>query len=149
MPLNKIINELLEQKLKQNKKKKTFGLLQGYVSFILGLILYSYVIYINKDSFLNILNEGLLFLFFVAFPFFIIFTVLCVTIYKLINSLRNYKRDWRALLLYSVFIISFLGNKYYFKSVLGNYTVAFTISFFVFIVICIFFNGINDDVGSD
>ena len=145
MPLNKIINELLEQKLKQNKKKKSFGSLQGYVSFILGLI----VIYINKENYLYILDEGLFFLFFAAFPFIIIFTALCVIIYKLINSLRNYKRDWKVLLLYSAFIISFLANKYYFKNVLGNYTIAFTVSFFVFVAICIFFNGINNDFGED
>ena len=61
----------------------------------------------------------------------------------MINSLINYKRDWKALLLYTVFIISFLSNKYYFQSVMDNYTAAFTVSFLVFIILCIFYNGIN------
>jgi hypothetical protein len=61
----------------------------------------------------------------------------------MINSLINYKRDWKALLLYTVFIVSFLSNKYYFQSVLSDYTVAFTASFLVFIILCIFYNGIN------
>ena len=145
MPLNKLINELVEKKLNQNKKKKSFGTLQGYVSFIISLI----IIYINKENYLHVLDESVFFLFFAAFPFIIIFTALCVIIYKLINSLRNYKRDWKVLMLYSTFIISFLGNKYYFKNVLGNYTIAFTVSFFVFVAICIFFNGINNDFGED
>jgi len=145
VPLNKLINELVEKKLNQNKKKKSFGTLQGYVSFIISLI----IIYINKENYLDVLDESVFFLFFAAFPFIIIFTALCVIIYKLINSLRNYKRDWKVLMLYSTFIISFLGNKYYFKNVLGNYTIAFTVSFFVFVAICIFFNGINNDFGED
>ena len=145
MPLNKLINELVEKKLNQNKKKKSFGTLQGYVSFIISLI----IIYINKENYLHVLDESVFFLFFAAFPFIIIITALCVIIYKLINSLRNYKRDWKVLMLYSTFIISFLGNKYYFKNVLGNYTIAFTVSFFVFVAICIFFNGINNDFGED
>ena len=145
MPLNKLINELVEKKLNQNKKKKSFGTLQGYVSFIISLI----IIYINKENYLHVLDESVFFLFFAAFQFIIIFTALCVIIYKLINSLRNYKSDWKVLMLYSTFIISFLGNKYYFKNVLGNYTIAFTVSFFVFVAICIFFKGINDDFGKD
>ena len=135
--------------MKKVLKKKLFGTFQQNISFILGLIFYSYIIYLNIDQFLDLFKNGPIFLFFAAFPFFIIFVSICVVIYKLINSLRHYKRDWRMLLLYSVFIISFLSNKYYFQNVLGNYTTAFAVSFFVFIIISIFFGGINSDFGED
>ena len=135
--------------MKKTLKKKLFGTFQQNISFILGLIFYSYIIYLNIDQFLDLFKNGPIFLFFAAFPFFIIFVSICVVIYKLINSLRHYKRDWRMLLLYSVFIISFLSNKYYFQNVLGNYTTAFAVSFFVFIIISIFFGGINSDFGED
>ena len=135
--------------MKKVLKKKLFGTFQQNISFILGLIFYSYIIYLNIDQFLDLFKNGPILLFFAAFPFFIIFAVICVVIYKLINSLRHYKRDWRMLLLYSVFIISFLSNKYYFQNVLGDYTIAFAVSFFVFIIISIFFDGINSDFGED
>ena len=135
--------------MKKVLKKKLFGTFQQNISFILGLIFYSYIIYLNIDQFLDLFKNGPIFLFFAAFPFFIIFVSICVVIYKLINSLRHYKRDWRMLLLYSVFIISFLSNKYYFQNVLGNYTTCFAVSFFVFIIISIFFGGINSDFGED
>ena len=135
--------------MKKVLKKKLFGTFQQNISFILGLIFYSYIIYLNIDQFLDLFKNGPIFLFFAAFPFFIIFVSICVVIYKLINSLRHYKRDWRMLLLYSVFIISFLSNKYYFQNVLGDYTIAFASSFFVFIIISIFFDGINSDFGED
>ena len=135
--------------MKKVLKKKLFGTFQQNISFILGLIFYSYIIYLNIDEFLDLFKNGPIFLFGAAFPFFIIFAVICVVIYKLINSLRHYKRDWKMLLLYSVFIISFLSNKYYFQNVLGDYTIAFAVSFFVFIIISIFFGGINSDFGED
>ena len=135
--------------MKKVLKKKLFGTFQQNISFILGLIFYSYIIYLNIDQFLDLFKNGPIFLFFAAFPFFIIFVSICVVIYKLINSLRHYKRDWRMLLLYSVFIISFLSNKYYCQNVLGDYTIAFPSSFFVFIIISIFFGGINSDFGED
>ena len=97
--------------MKKVLKKKLFGTFQQNISFILGLIFYSYIIYLNIDEFLDLFKNGPIFLFFVAFPFFITFAVICVVIHKLINSFRHYKRDWRILLLYSVFIISFLSNK--------------------------------------
>ena len=135
--------------MKKVLKKKLFGTFQQNISFILGLIFYSYIIYLNIDEFLDLFKNGPIFLFGAAFPFFIIFAAICVVIYKLINSLRHYKRDWKMLLLYSVFIISFLSNKYYFQNVLGDYTIAFASSFFVFVIISIFFGGINSDFGED
>ena len=136
---------------KQNKKRRKGRFpLQEFISFIVGSLIYSYIIYLNKDQYLEAFQAGPIFLFFAAFPFLIMLVVLCVIIYGLINSLINYKRDWKALLLYTVFIISFLSNKYYFQSVMDNYTAAFTVSFLVFIILCIFYNGINlEDIGKD
>ena len=143
--------KLLNEKDPKNKdliKKRLFGTLQQNVSFILGLISYSYIIYLNWDDFLN-LHSNLILVFFLIIPTLIILAIFCVLIYKLINSLRHYKRDWRVLLLYSVFIISFLSNKYYFQNELGDYKIAFSVSFIVFIIICIFYGGINKDFGED
>ena len=58
----KLLNEK-DPKNKNIKKKKLFGTLQQNVSFILGLILYSYVIYFNWDEFLN-LHSNLILIFF-------------------------------------------------------------------------------------
>jgi hypothetical protein len=148
----KYLNDQVDKKIKkQNKKRKKIRFpLQEVIAFIVGSLIYSYIIYLNKDQYLEAFQAGPIFLFFAAFPFLIMLVVLCVIIYGLINSLINYKRDWKALLLYAVFIISFLSNKYYFQSVMDNYTAAFTVSFLVFIILCIFYNGINlEDIGKD
>ena len=108
------------------------------------------MLYRIKDQLITIWNDGFIMMFFSTFGLIIPFIAICVAAYGVINSIINPKRDWKALLLYSVFIISFLSNKYYFQSVLGDYTVAFTVSFLVFIILCIFYNGINlENIGKD
>ena len=136
---------------KQNKKRKKSRFpLQEFISFIVGSLIYGLVLYRIRDQLITIWNDGFIMMFFAAFPLLIMLAVFCLIIYGLINSLINYKRDWKALLLYAVFIISFLSNKYYFQSVMDNYTAAFTVSFLVFIILCIFYNGINlEDIGKD
>ena len=141
----------LDKKNKENRKKSRFYFsLKVVVAFFLGSLIYSLVLYRIKDQLITIWNDGFIMMFFSTFGLIIPFIAICVAAYGVINSIINPKRDWKALLLYSVFIISFLSNKYYFQSVLGDYTVAFTVSFLVFIILCIFYNGINlDEIGKD
>ena len=141
----------LDKKNKENRKKSRFYFsLKVVVAFFLGSLIYSLVLYRIKDQLITIWNDGFIMMFFSTFGLIIPFIAICVAAYGVINSIINPKRDWKALLLYSVFIISFLSNKYYFQSELGDYTVAFTVSFLVFIILCIFYNGINlEDIGKD
>ena len=141
----------LDKKNKENRKKSRFYFsLKVVVAFFLGSLIYSLVLYRIKDQLITIWNDGFIMMFFSTFGLIIPFIAICVAAYGVINSIINPKRDWKALLLYSVFIISFLSNKYYFQSVLGDYTVAFTVSFLVFIILCIFYNGINlENIGKD
>jgi len=141
----------LDKKNKENRKKSRFYFsLKVVVAFFLGSLIYSLVLYRIKDQLITIWNDGFIMMFFSTFGLIIPFIAICVAAYGVINSIINPKRDWKALLLYSVFIISFLSNKYYFQSVLGDYTVAFTVSFLVFIILCIFYNGINlEEIGKD
>ena len=141
----------LDKKNKENRKKSRFYFsLKVFVAFFLGSLIYSLVLYRIKDQLITIWNDGFIMMFFSTFGLIIPFIAICVAAYGVINSIINPKRDWKALLLYSVFIISFLSNKYYFQSVLGDYTVAFTVSFLVFIILCIFYNGINlEEIGKD
>ena len=136
---------------KQNKKRRKGRFpLQEFISFIVGSLIYGLVLYRIRDQLINIWNDGFIMMFFSIFAIGIPFIVICVAAYGVINSIRNPKRDWKVLLLYTVFIISFLSNKYYFQSVMDNYTAAFTVSFLVFIILCIFYNGINlEDIGKD
>ena len=141
----------LDKKNKENRKKSRFYFsLKVVVAFFLGSLIYSLVLYRIKDQLITIWNDGFIMMFFSTFGLIIPFIAICVAAYGVINSIINPKRDWKALLLYSVFIISFLSNKYYFQSVLGDYTIAFAVSFFVFIILCIFYNGINlEEIGKD
>ncbi|MDC3410263.1 hypothetical protein OAX35_00065 [Candidatus Pelagibacter ubique] len=141
----------LDKKNKENRKKSRFYLsLQAVIAFIVGSLIYGLTLYRIRDQLITIWNDGFIMMFFSIFALGIPFIVICVAAYGVINSIRNPKRDWKVLLLYTVFIISFLSNKYYFQSVLGDYTVAFTVSFLVFIILCIFYNGINlEDIGKD
>jgi len=126
----------LDKKNKENRKKSRFYFsLKVVVAFFLGSLIYSLVLYRIKDQLITIWNDGFIMMFFSTFGLIIPFIAICVAAYGVINSIINPKRDWKALLLYSVFIISFLSNKYYFQSVLGDYTVAFTVSFLVFIIL--------------
>ena len=141
----------LDKKNKENRKKSRFYLsLQAVIAFIVGSLIYGLALYRIRDQLITIWNDGFIMMFFSIFALGIPFIIICVAAYGVINSIRNPKRDWKVLLLYTVFIISFLSNKYYFQSVLGDYTVAFTVSFLVFIILCIFYNGINlEDIGKD
>ena len=110
----------LDKKNKENRKKSRFYFsLKVVVAFFLGSLIYSLVLYRIKDQLITIWNDGFIMMFFLTFGLVIPFIAICVAAYGVIHSIINPKRDWKALLLYSVFIISFLSNKYYFKSVLG------------------------------
>ena len=129
----------LDKKNKENRKKSRFYLsLQAVIAFIVGSLIYGLALYRIRDQLITIWNDGFIMMFFSIFALGIPFSFICVAAYGIINSIRNPKRDWRGLLLYVVFIASFLFNKYIFQSSLGNYTMAFGVSFVAFIVICIF-----------
>jgi len=140
----------LDKKNKENRKKSRFYLsLQAVIAFIVGSLIYGLALYRIRDQLITIWNDGFIMMFFSIFAIGIPFIIICVLAYGVINSIRNPKRDWRGLLLYVVFIASFLFNKYIFQSSLDNYTMAFGVSFVVFIVVCIFFGGLNNNHGHD
>ena len=147
----KYLNKQVDKEIKkQNKKRKKSRFpLQEFISFIVGSLIYGLALYRIKDQLITIWNDGFIMIFISIFALGIPLFAICVAAYAVINSIRNPKRDWRGLLLYVVFIASFLFNKYIFQSSLGNYTMAFGVSFVAFIVICIFFGGLNNNHGHD
>ena len=147
----KYLNDQVDKEIKkQNKKRKKSRFpLQEFISFIVGSLIYGLALYRIKDQLITIWNDGFIMIFISIFALGIPLFAICVAAYAVINSIRNPKRDWRGLLLYVVFIASFLFNKYIFQSSLGNYTMAFGVSFVAFIVICIFFGGLNNNHGHD
>ena len=136
----KYLNKQVDKEIKkQNKKRKKIGFpLQEVIAFIVGSLIYGLALYRIKDQLITIWNDGFIMIFISIFALGIPLFAICVAAYAVINSIRNPKRDWRGLLLYVVFIASFLFNKYIFQSSLDNYTMAFGVSFVAFIVICIF-----------
>tara|TARA_B110000495_G_C22664605_1_gene393171 strand:+ start:192 stop:629 length:438 start_codon:yes stop_codon:yes gene_type:complete len=136
----KYLNDQVDKKIKkQNKKRKKIRFpLQEVIAFIVGSLIYGLALYRIKDQLITIWNDGFIMIFISIFALGIPLFAICVAAYAVINSIRNPKRDWRGLLLYVVFIASFLFNKYIFQSSLDNYTMAFGVSFVAFIVICIF-----------
>ena len=147
----KYLNKQVDKEIKkQNKKRKKIRFpLQEVIAFIVGSLIYGLALYRIKDQLITIWNDGFIMIFISIFALGIPLFAICVAAYAVINSIRNPKRDWRGLLLYVVFIASFLFNKYIFQSSLGNYTMAFEVSFVAFIVICIFFGGLNNNHGHD
>jgi hypothetical protein len=147
----KYLNDQVDKKIKkQNKTRKKIRFpLQEVIAFIVGSLIYGLALYRIKDQLITIWNDGFIMIFISIFALGIPLFAICVAAYAVINSIRNPKRDWRGLLLYVVFIASFLFNKYIFQSSLGNYTMAFGVSFVAFIVICIFFGGLNNNHGHD
>ena len=147
----KYLNKQVDKEIKKQNKKRRKGRfpLQEFISFIVGSLIYGLVLYRIRDQLITIWNDGFIMIFISIFALGIPLFAICVAAYAVINSIRNPKRDWRGLLLYVVFIASFLFNKYIFQSSLDNYTMAFGVSFVAFIVICIFFGGLNNNHGHD